>query len=292
MSDMLWRGTAWDDQFRVLAVESTATVQAARDLHDLSPLATILMGQMVSAVALLSLDLKVPASDVSLKVSSNGILSGGMVICTQDGHVRGFLDQPHVFLENAPDNYSIARNLGQGTLSVIKKYPARSPWIGTIALEPGEIAENVARYYRDSEQIPTLVNLGVLFDREAQIRAAGGFVVQQLPAADPRIVDNVLKNLNATPNISDLMDMGMGVSDILCNFIFKGGQLSLNEAGNLFYKCNCSRERFSDALKLLGKDELSSLTDGIAPECHFCGKIYDFTTEDIKELIGSMDNPK
>lgn len=289
MSDMLWRGTAVHDQFRVLAVDSTHTVQKARDLHDLSPLATILMGQMISATALLSMDLKTPGADVSLKVAGDGALAGAMVICTREAHIRGYVEQPHIFFEEASLNNSLSSNLGEGTLSVIKKYPEKSPWIGTIVLEPGEIAENIARYYHDSEQIPAMVNLGVLFDREARIKAAGGFVVQQLPDTDPLLVDKLIANLAATPNVSDLMDMGMEIPDILRKFIFKGEDLLLEDAQPLSYQCNCSRERFGSALRLLGKEELSTMTDGITPVCHFCAAQYHFSAEDIHQLMLELD---
>lgn len=290
MSDLLWRGTAFEDQFRVLAVRSTASVQKARDLHDLGPLATILMGQMISATALLSLDLKSPESDVSLKIAGNGPLTGGLVIVTAKGTTRGYTDRPDLFFDEPQLNYSIAHSLGEGTLTVIKKLSEKSPWLGTIELVKGEIAENLAQYYMISEQIPALVNLGVLVDRNAKIHSAGGFVIQQLPQADPLMVDTLIANLTSTPNISDLMDMGMDIPEILERFLFKDHGLSLQIEREFRWECNCSRDRFRNALKMLGVDELHTLVEGIDPVCHFCGSCYPFSRQDVENIISELED--
>jgi len=289
MSDILWRGTAFNDRFRILAVRSTDTVQTARDLHDLSPLATILMGQMLSAAALLSLDLKSPEADVTIKIKGNGHLGGGTVICTATGAVRGYVENPRLFFDDPGLNYAIAPSLGDGTLSVIRSVPSKSPWMGTIGLVGGEVAQNLAQYFLVSEQVPSMVNLGVLIDRDARIKAAGGFVIQQLPNADPHLADVLMERADATPNLSDLMDMGMDIPDILKRFLIKEQDMSLEQTHPLQYRCNCSRDRFRAALKLLGRDDLLSMTEGIEPECHFCAKRYHFPPQEIQDMVSELD---
>jgi len=283
--DYILRGTAHHNSFRVFAVHSTTTAQTARDLHDLSPVATLLLGRMLSAAAMLSWDLKNPAGEFTLRVDGSGKLGGAVVICGADGAVRGYVKEPKLWFEDAADNLLPGKALGKGTLSVIRSEPGSTPYMGTCELVSGEIAEDLAYFYQQSEQIPTAVNLGILVDNNATVRASGGFIIQQLPNADPAIADIISANLQATPNVSDLMDMGLSLGEILTRFVFKGLKWKINEERDIAYRCNCSFERFSRALLMLGKQELTGMTEGIKPVCHYCNQEYVFTTEDIQALI-------
>lgn len=289
-NDALWRGTAYGGQFRVLAVEATQTVQQARDLHDLSPLATFLVGKMISAAAMLSLDLKARDAEVSLKLEGDGPLRGAMVICRKNGDLRGYAYQPQYFAEPAQENFNPVGQLGKGTLSVIRTSPYGSPSIGFTSLVPGEVAQNLADYLDKSEQVPSAVDLGVLIDPQAKVRAAGGFIIQQLPNADPSHADELIEALGKTPNVSDLMDMGLSLPEILAKFVFPGQNLELLPAGELRWRCTCSKARFARGLKLLGQAELESLREGVEPVCHFCGKTYRFSPADIGRLIRSLED--
>ncbi|HOY84237.1 MAG TPA: Hsp33 family molecular chaperone HslO [Candidatus Syntrophosphaera sp.] len=288
MIDQLWRGTAFSGQFRVLAVSSTQTAQTLRDLHDLSPINTLLLGKMISAAAMLSLDLKLPEGEVSLRVDGDGPLKGALMICSGGGDLRGYAFEPRLWLEESEANLFPVRALGNGTLSVIRSYPNKKPATGTTALSAGELALNLAHYFDQSEQIPSVVNLGVLIDKTASVRASGGFIIQQLPDADPRLADELIAALNKTPNVSDLMDMGLALPDILKRFVVKESELELTPAGSIRYNCNCSRDRFERALLLLGEQELSTMQEGIDPQCHFCNATYHFSAQDINALIAAL----
>lgn len=288
MTDTLYRGLAFDGQFRIMAVESTLTVQKARDLHDLSPISTILMGRMISATALLSMDLKDPSSDVSIKVDGVGPLSGSLVICTSAGAVRGYVNEPHLFFDDPNENYLIGKHLGSGTITVMKKYSHRSPAIGSTELVSGEIGDDLAYFFSQSEQIPSAVNLGILIDKEARVKASGGFILQQMPQADPKTADVLISNLSQTPNVSDLMDMGLSIHDILARFVLKDTKFSYEKHGHIEYQCTCTRERFMDALKLLGIAELETMRDGVSPVCHYCSSRYFFSSDDISQLLSTL----
>ena len=288
--DMLWRGTAHDGQFRVLAVDSTNTAQMARDLHDLSPINTLLLGKMISATALMSLDLKVPEAEISLRLEGDGPVRGALMICSGTGDLRGYAFQPQLWLDNAEENFFPVRNLGKGTLSVVRAYPHKTPPVSTTPLSEGELAQNLAHYFELSEQVPTAVNLGVLIDQNAMVRASGGFIIQQLPQADPALADEISAALQKTPNVSDLMDMGLSLPQIITRFVIPEQELNLQPAGDLRYKCNCSREKFERALLLLGLDELQEMADGIDPVCHFCNASYHFSPEDMEKLITELKN--
>jgi molecular chaperone Hsp33 len=289
---MLFRGHTRDGQFRLFAVRSTQTIQTARDLHDLSPIATILMGRLITAAALMSLELKAPGSELTLRVEGDGLLKGATVTATQTGKVRGYAFEPALFLEDNPENFKPGKHLGKGILTVSRHLPDRSPQQGHTNLVTGGIAEDLAHYYLQSEQLPTAINLGILIGKDAQIRAGGGFMIQQLPQADPKAADKLIANLGATPNVSDLMDMGLDMPDILNRFVFKEMEFELTESHPLRYHCPCSKQRFAKALRLLGREELLDLAEGISPICHYCNKQYRFEAEDMYEIIRSLGENK
>ena len=289
-NDALWRGTAYGGQFRVLAVEATQTVQQARDLHDLSPLATFLVGKMISAAAMLSLDLKARDAEVSLKLEGDGPLRGAMVICRKNGDLRGYAYQPQYFAEPPQENFNPVGQLGRGTLSVIRSSPRAKPTMGFTPLEEGEVAQNLAVYFDRSEQVPSAVDLGVLIDPRARVVAAGGFIIQQMPGADPASAEELIAALERVPNVSDLMDMGLSLPRILEKFVFPDGSLDLVPAGEIRWRCTCSKQRFARALKLLGRAELETMREGIDPVCHFCNRSYRFTPADIGRLLISLED--
>lgn len=286
--DLLIRGTAHQNNFRVYAVQCTQAAQKARDLHDLSPIASILLGRMLSAAAMLSWDLKHPDAEVTLRVDGDGELGGGIVVSTAQAKLRGYVFIPQLFLENTADNLLPGKALGKGTLSLIRNDTHRKNFTGTCELISGEIAEDLANYYLQSEQIPTAVNLGVLIDNEARIRSCGGFMIQQLPFADIAIAEQINQNIQATPNISDLMDMGLGIIEVLDRFVFKGLQWQTNEEREPAFQCTCSKERFARALMLLGKTELEGMLEGIKPVCHYCNTEYVFSHDDMMNIVKSL----
>ena len=285
MTDTLYRGTALSDSFRIFAVDATQTAQKARDLHDLSPVATILMGKMISAAAILSMDIKNQDSEITLRIDGNGKLKGGLVVCNEQGHVRGYIKSPKLFLDDAEDNFHPGRSLGEGTLSVIRQSTHAQPWIGSTELITGEIAEDLAHFYLQSEQVPSAVALGILIDPDARIRACAGFMIQQLPFAPADKAQRLIQNLQNTPNLSDLMDMGLTIVEVLERFVFKEMDLNLSEFRQLEYRCSCSKEVFSRSLITLGLEELETMREGVTPICHYCNAKYHFSASDIAALI-------
>jgi len=311
MPDVLIRATAHDNQFRVFAVNCTAAVQKARDLHDLSPLATLLLGKLLTAVAMMSWDLKHPQAEVTLRVDGDGALEGAVAICNAEGMLRGYAHNPKLLIEDKlKDNFFIGKHLGKGTITTIRNDAKSKPYTGTCALVSGEIAEDLAEYYLQSEQISTAVNLGILIDKDARVRAAGGFIIQQMPLvshdnaakvgsggsasastmpfADLQVADMLSSNIQATPNVSDLMDMGYSIEDILSKFVFKGISWQKHEEKSIAYACTCSRDKFSKALLLLGKKELSEMASGIEPVCQYCNTVYVFSHDDMINMINNL----
>ena len=286
--DYILRGTVHHNNFRVFAVNSTNCVQTMRDLQDLSPIATLLSGRMISATAMLSWDLKEEESEITMRIDCEGDFQGAIVICTQNGFLRGYTKNPHLFYETKEDNFNVGKSIGKGTLTISRDRKGTRSYFSSIELISGEIAEDLAYYFQQSEQIPTAVNLGILIDKEAKVRSAGGLIIQQLPYADKKIADVIYENIAQTPNLSDLMDMGLSIPEILSRFVFKELQWQINEEKEIAYRCNCSYEQFSKALLLLGRDELQSLKEGIKPVCLYCHKEYNFSYEDIQSLMEQL----
>ncbi len=285
----LLRGSIEDNQFRLFAADTTDIVQKARDLHDLFPLPSILMGRLISAVALMSGELKAPKAEISLQVDGDGILKGGIAIADKEGNIKAYAYEPKLWLKESGQNFEVGKNLGRGYLSVIRQSGLKEPYTGKIELLDGEIATDLAAYYDRSEQTASAVNLGILIDKSAKIRAAGGVLIQQLPDADPALTKLIFDNLQQTPNVSDLMDMGLSIDDILKRFILKNLRWQINQESPLQYLCNCSKERYASALRMLGKAELLTMLDGIETVCHYCNRNYTFSPSDINQLIQSLD---
>lgn len=288
-TDTLYRGTIHQAEFRLFAVESTRTVQMARDLHDLSPLPAILLGRLITAAALMSGELKAPRSELSLRVQGDGALKGGLVLADKAGNIKAYAFEPQLWLEPAGENFLVGKNLGAGILTIMKQSGLKAPYSGNIELVSGEIAEDLAEYYLRSEQIPSAVNLGVLIDQNASVRAAGGFIIQQLPFADATVAESIRQNLLQTPNVSDLMDMGLSLEDILNKFVLKGIEWQFTHQSEIRYHCDCSKERFARALMLLGKAELEDMQEGITPVCHYCNTSYEFNAAELAELISALE---
>ncbi|HNX37363.1 MAG TPA: Hsp33 family molecular chaperone HslO [Candidatus Cloacimonadota bacterium] len=283
--DSTYRISFANNQFRIFAADTTLSAQRMRDLHDLAPLPTIMMSRLITSAALVAMDIKQEYGEIVLRIDSQAPLKGGIVIISRNGDLRGYSFNPGLFFENKAENFNVGEFLKPGLLSVIRQDDSGKPFTGVVNLESGEIGEDLASYYLQSEQIPTAVNLGVLIDQHAKVRASGGFMIQQLPQADSTISDQIIESMNQMPNLSDLMDMGMTVIEILKKFILKEYDYTITETRSIQFHCNCSKERFSNALLLLGKDELETMREGIEPICHYCNTKYAFSKEDIQNII-------
>lgn len=289
LNGTLLRGSIADNQFRLFACETTAIVQHIRDIHNLFPLPSILMGRLITAVALMSSELKAPRSEVSIRVDAEGPLKGGIVIANKEGMLKGYAFVPQLWLPENRDNLLVGKALDKGTFTVIRQSGLKAPYEGKIELFTGEIGHDLAQYYLQSEQLPTAVNLGVLIDKDARIRAAGGILIQALPQADKKLVAQIEENIMNTPNVSDLMDMGLTIEQILDIFVLTELPWQISKTTPIKFQCDCSKERFARGLLLLGKEELQGLREEISPVCHYCNATYTFSKDEIEELIKSLD---
>lgn len=270
------------------AVDTTDIVNEAVRLHQTSPVASAALGRLLTAASIMGNALKCDNGSVTLRVSGDGPIGSVVAVSDNQGNVRGYVSNPAVDLPlNAKGKLDVGGAVGSnGSLYVLKDLGLKEPYNGVIPLVSGEIAEDITAYYAESEQIPTVCALGVLVDTDLTIKAAGGYLIQLLPTADDDIITKVEKSIESIQPITTLISNGMSLEDILKSAL-KQFEVELLDESRVNYKCNCSRERTKKVLSSLGSDDLKRLADEqetTQVSCHFCNKVYEFTSEELINL--------
>jgi molecular chaperone Hsp33 len=287
------RGISQDKFLRFFAVDCTEALQEAIRMHGLSVVNTIIMGRALAATLMLSLDLKSEQDAITFKIESDGISGGVLITGKADGTVKGYVGNPKAELPTNDNKQSgiIKEALGKGHITIIKDMGMKQPYEGTVELLYGEIAEDLTYYFAKSEQIPTSIGLGVLLDEKGAVKQAGGFMIQLLPDTPVAVIEKLESLVSHFPNLTDLMDMGYALQDILSNILLKDIPIVFLKEKKVSYHCDCSKEKFSKGLKLLEKDELQEAIkkkDNIQVVCHFCNTTYDYDKDDISEILNEM----
>ena len=287
--------------FRVYMAVTTEMVEKAHELHGTSPLATHLLGRALTGTGLMGLMLREPGFKVTLQFKGDG--PAQQVLCTagSDGSVKGFIANPLVDLpareDGSPD---VGGALGIGVLTCIRDAGMKEPYVGKIDFVTGEIADDMTAYFWISEQQQTSVSLGVKLDENAEVKAAGGMIIQMLPDATEECISALEKWLPEMPKISELADKvsqdadGRSMESIMEEYLraaFLGMpeefQIMPLDTLDIGWKCDCSEERLEQVVKSLGAKEISDMIeqDGQAElTCQFCGKSYHFDKEHLEKL--------
>lgn len=287
--DQLVRVIAKDAPIKAMAISGTSLVERARQIHDTWPVATAALGRLLMAASMMGNMLKEQDSSVTLRVKGDGPLGTVLAVSDSMGNVRGYVENPAV---DVPRKSHAKLDVGSavgpgGTLTVVKDLGLKEPYVGSIQLISGEIAEDIAAYFVESEQIPTACALGVLISPDQTVRAAGGYLIQLLPGADESVISAIERGVARVGAVSAQLDRGLGpvelLQDVLSDF-----QLEMLETSPVEYRCYCSRERVSRALISVGASELKSLIQEQGSTdltCQFCDKVYHFTREDLESLL-------
>ena len=229
---------------------------------------------------------------LTLQIKGGGPLGTILAVSDCGGNVRGYVQDPHVeLMEKVPGKLDVGAAVGtDGSLTVIKDLGLKEPYIGSIGLFSGEIADDIAMYFVESEQIPTACALGVLVDRDQSVLAAGGYLIQLLPGAEEGLIDKIEAGVRRVGSVSHALSRGLDAQGLL-EEVLSDFQLEVLETHPVEYRCSCSRERVSRALISMGREELSSLIaeQGQADlSCQFCDKVYHFSKEELEGLLSSM----
>ena len=288
MSDYLVRGMSMDGFVKVVAIRSTEIVRRGAQIHKTTPNATAAFGRVLTAASMMGNTQKVENGSMTLQIKGDGPI--GSIVCVSDatGNVRGYVYEPNVPLtEKHPGKLDVGATVGNGTLTVIRDLQMKEPYVGSIELVSGEIGDDVTAYFVQSEQIPTACALGVLVDRDQSVKVAGGYLIQLLPGAPDEVIDKLEEGIRRAGAVTPMLEQGMTPEDILGQVCGDLGVVFL-ETTEVSYKCYCDRDRVTAALISLGKKELSEIASEDKPfpvECQFCDKIYEYTPEDIENIL-------
>lgn len=292
MADRIVRAISTDGMVQAAAICSRDLTERARQIHRTLPVATAALGRALAAASMMGNALKGQGASLTLQFKGDGPLGTVLTVSDNQGNVRGYVVNPQTDLPLRPDGkLDVGGAVGhQGTLTVIKDLHMKEPYVGTIDLLGGEIAEDVAGYFVESEQIPTACALGVLVDRDQSVKAAGGYLIQLMPGAGEDTIAKVEGGIMAAGAVSALLEQDDDPEHLL-RTVMSDFELKILETAPVEYRCYCSRERVERALLSLGKSELEQLLaeqGGCQLTCQFCDAVYDFTAANVQELIASL----
>lgn len=284
------RAMTRDGSARILVINSKDMVNKMIEAHRTSPTATAALGRTVTVASMIGTMLPEEKDNVTISISGDG--EAGKIIAVADyfGNVKGYIQNPLANPPKKPNGkLDVGAAVGRGTISFVKDVGGKEPQIGTVELVSGEIAEDIATYFASSEQIPTLLSLGVLVDKDYTCLSAGGILVQVLPFPDDETVSLIERNAADLTNISRLFELGKTNEEIL-EIAMRDVPYDIFDTLEVSYKCDCSRKRMREKILSLGQEEIKNMFDdqekeGKAREltavCRFCNTEYTFTEADL-----------
>lgn len=288
MNDYIIRATAANDQIRAFAAVTTEMVETAREHHNTSPVATAALGRLLTAGAMMGSMMKGEKDVLTLQIKAGGPLQGITVTADSQGNVKGYVGNPDVCIPaNSKGKLDVAGAVGPGFLTVIKDMGLKEPYSGQVMLQTCEIAEDLTYYFATSEQVPSAVGLGVLMNKNNTVRQAGGFIVQLMPFAEEEVISRLEQNVQKINSVTNLLEEGHTPESLL-EKVLEGFDVQINEKMDTRFRCNCSKERVAKALISIGRKELNEMIQEGKPiemNCHFCNTNYNFTVEDLKEIL-------
>ncbi len=289
MKDYLIRGMTLDGFAKVVAIRSTQLVRRGAQIQGTTPNATAAFGRALTAASMMGNMQKVENGSMTLQIRGGGPIGTITVVSDPEGNVRGCVTEPRVpLVEKYPGKLDVGATVGKdGTITVIRDLQMKEPYIGSAQLVSGEIGDDVTAYFAHSEQTPTACALGVLVDRDMQVKVAGGYLIQMLPGAPEETVNALEEGIRRAGAVTAMLEQGLTPEDILGQVCGSLGAAFL-ETTEVCYKCYCSRQRVESALISLGREELTQIRQEgktFPVECQFCDTVYRFTPEDIGELL-------
>nr|WP_325185048.1 Hsp33 family molecular chaperone HslO [uncultured Oscillibacter sp.] len=292
MADELVRAITKDGMVKAVAVSTRELTERARQIHRTLPVATAALGRTLAAASMMGNALKEDGASLTLRIQGGGPLGILLAVSDNQGNVRGTVDNPAVDIPLRPDGkLDVGAAVGgEGTLTVIRDLHMKDPYVGSVGLLGGEIAEDLAAYFVESEQIPTACGLGVLVDRDQSVLAAGGYLIQLLPGAGEDVISKVEGGVMAAGSVTGLLS-GSAAPEEMLRRVLSDFELEILERTPIAYRCDCSRDRMERALISLGPEELKGIIDqqgGAELTCRFCDNVQTFTREELEALLAGM----
>lgn len=290
--DQIIRMIAKDAPVKASAISARDLVERARNIHTLLPVATAALGRTLMGASMIGDAMKEENAALTLQIKGGGPLGTVLAVSDSQGNVRGYVQNPHVeLMEKERGKLDVGAAVGtDGTLTVVKDLGLKEPYVGSIGLFSGEIADDIAMYFVESEQIPTACALGVLVGVDQSVTSAGGYLIQLLPGAEDSVIDKIEAGVHRVGSVSRALESGMDAEGLL-RAVLSDFDLEVLETHPVEYRCTCSRDRVSRALISMGREELRAMIDeqGSAElTCQFCDAVYKFTKEDLEDLLANM----
>lgn len=285
--DRIIRATAAEGYIKMAVIEAANTVEEARRIHACSPTASAALGRTLCAASLLGNAMKEENASLTIRIAGDGPINGIVAVSDSDGYVRGYVGNPEIDLPLRSDGkLNVGAAVGHnGLLTVSRDIGLVEPYIGSVELVSGEIAEDVTSYLLSSDQVPSACGLGVLVNTDTSVKAAGGFIVQLMPGADENLIDKLEENIFLMDQLTVILDQD-GPEEVF-NQVLKGIAYHIVSQEEVGYRCNCSRQKVRDALICLDEEDIAQiLKDGqnIEASCQFCDKTYSFTPDEIAAI--------
>ncbi|MCI5822195.1 MAG: Hsp33 family molecular chaperone HslO [Lachnospiraceae bacterium] len=287
MSDYIVRATAADDAIRAFAITSRDMVEEGKNRHNTSPVVTAALGRMLSAGAMMGVMMKGEDDMLTLQIQGNGPMKGITVTADSKGNVKGFPNVADVMLPpNKDGKLDVGGAIDLGIMRVIKDMGLKEPYVGTVPLQTGEIAEDLTYYFATSEQVPSSVGLGVLMNKDNTVAQAGGFIIQLMPFTSDEIIEKLEENIKNLPSVTTMLSDGKTPEQIL-ETVLNGFEVTVHETIPTRFLCDCSSERVERSLRSLGEEDMKEImAEGkpIEVKCQFCNKAYTYTVDELKEI--------
>jgi molecular chaperone Hsp33 len=276
-----------DGAVRGAVLHGTRMVNEMRANHELGILETLVLGRAYLGVALMSANVK-GIESVSLKIECSGPIKGLTVEANTFGEVRGFLKNVPIPIDKPMENFDLSPFFGAGFLSVIRNMAdAKQPFTSKIALQYGNIAQDLASYYLTSEQIPTAFNLGIKYDPEGEVTGAGGLFLQAMPGADDSLAAELEDLVVQFPSLGEAFADRQNPEELI-QAVFKKYTPRFLADKRIEFMCHCSPERLQRILKMLPFDQLQDIRDNgpfpLEMRCHFCNTLYHFSKEELHQI--------
>ncbi len=290
--DKLIHGTAADGTVRIMAAITTDITKEAVRRHQTSPTVSAALGRVLTGTLLLGASLK-EFDRLTVKIECDGAVEGITAEATANGTVRGFVKNPHAELPPNNGKFNVAGVIGNGMFYVIREsgYEIglhREPYVGSVPIVSGEIAEDFAYYLAKSEQIPSAVLLGVLLqNQEPFVKASGGVMIQMMPGANEHIITMIEDTISRAPHITSVISEGATAEDLV-KLALGVIEFEILEEKDIEFKCNCSFERAASLISSLGRDEVASMLaedKGANMTCGFCNEIYTLDESDLRKMF-------
>ncbi len=291
--DKLVHGTAADGTVRIMAAISTDIVKEAVRRHETSPTVSAALGRVLTGTLLLGSSLK-DFDRLTVKIESDGAVKGIVAEANAEGKVRGYVKNPHAELPpNDDGKFDVKGIIGEGMFYVIREsgYEIglhREPYVGSVPIISGEIAEDFAYYLAKSEQIPSAVLLGVLLqNQEPFVTASGGVMIQMMPGANEHIITIIEDTIRRAPHITSVINNGATPKELV-KFALGEIDFEILEEKEIEFACNCSFERAVSLISSLGKKEVEAMLEedkGAKMTCGFCNELYTLDENDLRKML-------